>query len=141
MCIRDSYGIEYVDQVLGNYFPEAIVPTLFHTDPRYFRKGTGSVSSRLIYALDRIIVCKNNNGNTTFNVNEFVGNPLAAVAASSYHPHEKMCIRDRSPYEPLHSHHGRQRYGVIEMAKGGRQGAHPLRHYVIARELELTRGC
>ena len=83
------YGIEYVDQVLGNYFPEAIVPTLFHTDPRYFRKGTGSVSSRLIYALDRIIVCKNNNGNTTFNVNEFVGNPLAAVTASSYHPHER----------------------------------------------------
>jgi hypothetical protein len=83
------YGIEYVDQVLGNYFPEAIVPTLFHTDPRYFRKGTGSISSRLLYAIDRIVVCKNNHGDWTFNVNEFVGNPLAALAASSYHPHER----------------------------------------------------
>lgn len=83
------YGINYVDQVVGNYFPEAIIPVLFRTDPRYFRKGTGSVASRAWYALDRIFVCKNNHGNMTFNVNEWVGNPVAALAASSYHPHQR----------------------------------------------------
>lgn len=83
------YGIQYVDQVVGNYFPEAIVPTLFHTDPRYFRKGEGPVKERLYYAVSRIFICKNDNGNWTFNVNEFVGNPLAAIAASSYHPGER----------------------------------------------------
>lgn len=83
------YGINYVDQVIGNYYPEAIVPTLFHTDPRYFRKGTGSFSSRLYYAVSRIVVCRSDKGNTVFNVNEWVGNSLAATTAAIYHPHER----------------------------------------------------
>ena len=33
------YGIQYADQTIGNYFPEAIVPTIFHDDPRYFRRA------------------------------------------------------------------------------------------------------
>ena len=61
------YGISYVDQVVGNYFPEAIAPTLFHMDPRYFRKGTGSIKSRLLYSVDRIFVSKSDKGVTTFN--------------------------------------------------------------------------
>jgi membrane peptidoglycan carboxypeptidase len=83
------YGINYVDQVVGNYFPEAIIPSVFHTDPRYFRKGTGSIASRIWYAFDRIFVCKNDRGNTTFNVNEWVGNSVGALATSSYHPHQR----------------------------------------------------
>ncbi len=82
-------GISYADQVVGNYFPEAIVPTLFHTDSRYFRKGEGSIPSRTFYAISRIFVCRTNSGNLTFNVNEFVGNSMAAIVASSYHPHER----------------------------------------------------
>src|SRR5580704_9571004 len=41
------YGINYADQVIGNYFPEAIVPALLHMDPRYFRKGQGAKWGRL----------------------------------------------------------------------------------------------
>ena len=83
------YGISYVDQVVGNYFPEAIVPSLFHIDPRYFRKGTGSYKSRLWYSLNRIFVCKSDNGTPAFNANEFVGNSLASLAGLAYHPHQR----------------------------------------------------
>jgi hypothetical protein len=83
------YGINYADQVMGNYFPEAIVPTLFHMDPRYFRKGDGSKTSRLGYAISRIVVAKNDNGVTTFNSSEIVGNALASLAVMTYHPHER----------------------------------------------------
>jgi hypothetical protein len=83
------YAISYADQVVGNYFPEAIVPALFHEDPRYFRKGTGSIGGRTFYALSRIFVCKTDSGNTAFNANEFVGNALAAGVTMSYHPHER----------------------------------------------------
>lgn len=83
------YGINYADQVIGNFFPEAIVPTIFHTDPRYFRKGEGSIAGRTFYAVSRIFVCKNNNGNLTFNVNEFVGNEAAAATVSLYHPMQR----------------------------------------------------
>jgi hypothetical protein len=82
-------GISYVDQVVGNFFPEAIAPTLFHLDPRYFRKGTGTVKSRLWYAVNRIFVCRNDHGNLSFNANELVGNTMAASVAMTYHVHER----------------------------------------------------
>src|SRR6266478_9175071 len=83
------YGINYADQVVGNFFPEAIVPTLFHKDPRYFRKGEGSKKSRLFYAVSHIFVSKSDSGSTNFNSPEIVGNALAAMAGMSYHVHER----------------------------------------------------
>jgi hypothetical protein len=83
------YGIAYADQVMGNFFPEAIVPALFHKDPRYFRKGEGSTKSRLAYAVSHIFVSKSDSGATSFNSPEIVGNALAALASMSYHVHER----------------------------------------------------
>jgi hypothetical protein len=93
------YGVSYVDQVVGNYFPEAIIPSLFHSDPRYFRKGTGSVPSRIGYAVSRIFICKSDKGTNMFNVNEFVGNSAAAIAVSAYHPHERTAGDMASQWE------------------------------------------
>jgi hypothetical protein len=83
------YGIGYVDQVVGNYFPEAIIPALLHKDPRYFRKGEGSKKGRLFYAVSRIVVSRNDKGETTFNSPEILGNALASLTVMSYHPHER----------------------------------------------------
>src|SRR5947207_4418408 len=83
------YAISYADQVAGNYFPEAIVPTLFHKDPRYFRKGQGSTGSRVLYAMSRIFVSKSDSGKTNFNSPEIVGNGLAALTGVAYHVHER----------------------------------------------------
>ena len=83
------YVISYADQVVGNFFPEAIVPTLFHKDPRYFRKGHGSKKSRLLYAVSHIFVSKADSGATTFNSPEIIGNALASITAMSYHVHER----------------------------------------------------
>jgi hypothetical protein len=41
----------YADQAMGNMFTEGVFPVLLHEDPRYFRRGTGSVLSRAGYAL------------------------------------------------------------------------------------------
>ncbi|HET9374271.1 MAG TPA: hypothetical protein VFO40_04825 [Chthoniobacterales bacterium] len=78
------YGFSYADQVISNFFPEAIVPALFHKDPRYFRKGEGSKKSRLVYAIDRIFVSKSDSGATTFNSPEILGNAFAALAGMAY---------------------------------------------------------
>jgi len=83
------YGISYADQVAGNFFPEAIVPALFHKDPRYFRKAEGSKKGRLLYAMSRIFVSKSDSGKTNFNSPEILGNGLAALAGVAYHPHER----------------------------------------------------
>ena len=83
------YGISYADQVIGNFFPEAIVPSLLHMDPRYFRKGEGPKLGRLYYAVSHIVVSRNDKGVTTFNSPEIVGNALASMVGMSYHPHER----------------------------------------------------
>ena len=81
------YGINYADQVVGNFFPESIVPSLIHKDPRYFRKGEGAKWGRLYYAISRIVVSRNDKGVTTFNSPESLGNALASMVVMSYHPH------------------------------------------------------
>ena len=37
------YWHSFVDQTVGNYFTEAIVPTLTHEDPRYYTLGHGGL--------------------------------------------------------------------------------------------------
>src|SRR5262249_30762179 len=83
------YVISYLDQVTGNFFPEAIAPALFHKDPRYFRKAAGSIKSRTLYAVSRIFVSKSDSGRTSFNSPEIIGNAMAAITDMSFHPHER----------------------------------------------------
>ena len=83
------YYVGYIDQLMTNYFPEAIVPTIFHMDPRYFRKGTGSIGGRLLYAVSRTLICKNDNGHNTVNLPELLGNAMGAAASATYHPHQR----------------------------------------------------
>jgi hypothetical protein len=83
------YAISYADQVSSNYFPEAIIPALFHDDPRYFRKSEGSIKSRAFYSIDHIFIGRTDTGATTFNAPEILGNGLAAVTGISYHSHER----------------------------------------------------
>ena len=97
--LAHRYGISYLDQVTGNFFPEAIVPSLFHMDPRYFRKGEGSVKSRFGYAIGHILVSKSDKGQTTFNSPEIIGNALASITALAYHPHERTAGNALSQFE------------------------------------------
>jgi hypothetical protein len=74
------------DQDVGNYLTEAVIPTLFHQDPRYFRKGRGSVMSRIGWAVSRTVVARNDSGNWTFNASEFLGNGMTAALGNAYYP-------------------------------------------------------
>ena len=79
------YGTAAVDQIAGNFMTEAILPTLFHQDPRYFRRGHGSPVVRIAYALSRSAIAKNDKGNWTFNAAEFLGNGMVAAAGNAYY--------------------------------------------------------
>lgn len=80
------FATSYSDQLLGNMMAEAIIPTLVHHDPRYFRRGTGTTSGRVFYALTRVLVCKNDAGRWTFNVSEIGGNAVVAAIGNAYYP-------------------------------------------------------
>ncbi len=59
------YWTSYVDQSMGNLMTEAVMPSVLHEDPRYFRKVTGSVWSRTGYALTRVLVTRTDRGGNT----------------------------------------------------------------------------
>lgn len=80
------FGTSYADIVIGNYFTEAIYPSLLHQDPRYFRRGTGGMWSRVGYAVGQIFVTHTDSGRRQFNFSEFAGNATAAAISNAYYP-------------------------------------------------------
>jgi hypothetical protein len=83
------YGTNLADQDIGNFMTEAIMPSLLHQDPRYFRKGTGSVKSRIWWAASRSLIARNDSGNWTFNAAEFLGNGVTASIGNLYYPDDR----------------------------------------------------
>jgi|ERR1051326_8164422 hypothetical protein len=80
------YWTSYIDQSMGNLMTEAVMPTLLHEDPRYFRKVTGSTKNRLGYALTRVLITKTDAGGTRFNFSEVIGNGVMASLGNAYYP-------------------------------------------------------
>jgi len=78
-------GSAYADLAIGDYMTEAVFPALLHQDPRYFRKGTGGIWSRLGYAAGQIFLTHNDSGRTQFNYSEVVGNSVAVAISNAYY--------------------------------------------------------
>jgi hypothetical protein len=62
-------------------FTQAVMPTLFHQDPRYFRKQTGSTLGRIYYAISRVAITQTDRGCSAFNFSKVTG-----FAALGNHP-------------------------------------------------------
>lgn len=80
------WGASYADTFDGALIGNAIFPTLFHQDPRYFRKGTGSTTSRLGYAILTTVRCKGDNGHWQPNFSNILGNLASGGIANLYYP-------------------------------------------------------
>lgn len=83
------YAANTADQDLGNFMTEAIMPSLLREDPRYFRKGHGSGMARVVYAVTRVLITKNDSGSSGFNFAEFLGNGTVAAIGNLYYPDAK----------------------------------------------------
>jgi hypothetical protein len=80
------WATSYGDQAMGNMLTEGFFPVLLHEDPRYFRRGTGSVWSRLGYAVSRVMVTQKDAGGTGFNFSEWLGNATVVGIGNAYYP-------------------------------------------------------
>lgn len=76
----------YADQAMGNMFAEGLFPALFHEDPRYFRRGSGSTWYRAGYAVSRVFVTHKDSGGSRFNFSEWAGNASAVAISNAYYP-------------------------------------------------------
>lgn len=80
------FGAAYADQFDGSLWGSAVLPSLLHEDPRYFRKGTGSFKRRLSYAVSTTVITKNDNGTWGPNFANVLGNVIAGGIANAYYP-------------------------------------------------------
>jgi len=79
------FGASYADFAIGNYMTEAIVPSLLHQDPRYFRKSVGTGWARFGYACEQVFVTHNDSGQKAFNYSEIIGNSAAVAISTTYY--------------------------------------------------------
>jgi len=85
-------GAWYLDETVGNMMTEGIYPALLHQDPRYFRKGSGSIMGRTGYALSRVIITDKDGGAKQFNYSEWLGNMTASAISQAYHPDNRTTV-------------------------------------------------
>lgn len=80
------YGAALANHVSGNLFAKAIYPSIFHQDPRYFYKGTGSGTSRAFYAVSSAFVTRGDSGRRMPNYSHILGGFTAAAISNLYYP-------------------------------------------------------
>src|SRR5580692_3643292 len=80
------YGAGFADYVTGTFIGGAILPSLLKQDPRYFYKGSGSKTSRALYAIAMSVVCKGDNGRWQPAYAAILGSLIAAGISNSYYP-------------------------------------------------------
>jgi hypothetical protein len=90
------FGAATATFAAANFYSGALLPVLFHQDPRYFRKGSGSIRSRLWYAITRSVVAPQDSGRLTFNYSQIGG--LAAMTATTnlYYPSVNRTASDNA---------------------------------------------
>ena len=88
------YGAAYSDAFIGNFFGNAVLPSIWHEDPRYFQKGTGSATNRFLWAVASTVWCRRDNGKWGPNYANVVGNLMGAAVARAYYPASERTVSD-----------------------------------------------
>ncbi len=87
------YWHSFVDEAVGNYFTEAIIPLATHEDPRYYTLGNDhGALHRTAYAISRLVVTRTDAGGRSFNFSEIVGNALGAGVSNAYYPAQERTL-------------------------------------------------
>jgi hypothetical protein len=80
------FGAAYANDVSARMLSSAIFASVFRQDPRYFYKGTGSVTSRTLYALSTAVIARNDDGKWRPNYADVLGTFAAGAVSNLYYP-------------------------------------------------------
>jgi len=86
----DGFGKRFAaafgDELDGNLWARAILPSVLHQDPRYYRLGHGGFFKRTGNAIAAIARCKGDNGQWQPNYSVVSGDLIAGAVANAYYP-------------------------------------------------------
>ncbi len=80
------YGAAFANHASSTLLGRAVYPSIFRQDPRYFYKGTGSISSRAFYAMSTAVIARGDDGAWKPNYSSVLGNFSAAAISNLYYP-------------------------------------------------------
>jgi hypothetical protein len=80
------WGAGYTDYFTGNLLGNAVLASMLKEDPRYFQKGTGSFTTRALWAAGGTVWCKRDNGSWGPNYANVMGNLMGAAVSNLYYP-------------------------------------------------------
>jgi len=83
------FGAAYADSADGTLIGNAVLPSLLHQDPRYYRKGEGTIKSRILYSALTTFICHGDNGKRQFNTSNVLGNFIAGGISNAYYPSDE----------------------------------------------------
>lgn len=69
---------------------DAVLPTIFHQDPRYFRRGHGSIGSRVWWALRSEVVAYSDTGTEMPNYANVIGFGMSTALSNAYSPESSI---------------------------------------------------
>jgi hypothetical protein len=87
------FGAQYADHVSSIIIGHVVMQSIFHQDPRYFYKGTGTIRSRALYAIGTAFVRKGDNGNWQPDYSDVLGGMAATELSSLYYPATSRPVR------------------------------------------------
>jgi len=80
------FGADYATSVIHVLIGHTLTQSVFHQDPRYFYKGTGSFGSRFLYAIGTAFVAKGDNGHWQPDYSDMLGGLAAREISTLYYP-------------------------------------------------------
>jgi len=81
------FGAAVADITSQNFFQDAVLASLLHEDPRYFRIGPEfSFWHRVGHAISRVAVTRADSGKTTFNYSGILGMGMGIGLSNVYYP-------------------------------------------------------
>jgi hypothetical protein len=93
------YGSTAGDSLVENFMVGAVFPSVLHQDPRFYQSGGSGFFKRSGYAVSRIVVTRNDSGNSQFNYSEVFGSAIAAgISTYSYHPRSTFLSTPTNPH-------------------------------------------
>jgi hypothetical protein len=82
----ERLGAAALRQASMRFFSDSLLPTLTHSDPRYFRKAYGGVKERSGYALEQLFYHQRDSGERGFNYSDLFGRLAGSGLAMTYYP-------------------------------------------------------
>lgn len=88
------YGANVADTATAQFFGIGVYPSLFHTDPRYYRMGKGAFMNRGWYAVTRVLMTRTDTGRHVFNAPEILGSATSSGISRAYYPSDERNAGD-----------------------------------------------